>query len=170
MWKNSAWRDGLEQRARGTVQDYLLGPVRNDIVNVNKLAQGLKARFRLSDEAVTKVMKMAPVVIKKEATLSEAQQYKEALEAIGAKVQLEPIQSAPIEEEQGQLQQTEGGPSSLEREPQVIPVKGKTLTRLRRRLRLRRRQGLKWLRAPSVGLNKRRRMNVPNAALSYLNF
>jgi hypothetical protein len=118
-----ALSNGQEERYRIT----FLGPVRNDVVNVNKLAQGLKARFKLSDEAVTRVMKMAPVVIKKEATLSEARQYKEALEAIGAKVQMEPIESAPIEEAQGQLQQTGEGSSSLDREPQVIPVKGKTL-------------------------------------------
>jgi ribosomal protein L32/ribosomal protein L37E len=94
--------------------------------HVNKLVQGLKARFKLSDEAVTKMMKMASVVIKKDATLSEAQRYKEALEAIGAKVQLEPIEEASIEEAEGQPQQTEGAPSSLDREPQVIPVKEKT--------------------------------------------
>ncbi|OGP54644.1 MAG: hypothetical protein A2Y65_03600 [Deltaproteobacteria bacterium RBG_13_52_11] len=111
--------DGQEARYRVT----FLGPVHNDIANVNKLAEGLRDRFKLSVEAITKVMKMAPVVIKKGATLSEAQRYKEALEAIGARVQLEP---EPIEEARGQLQQTEGKPSPLEREPQIIPVKAKT--------------------------------------------
>jgi hypothetical protein len=109
------------QEARYTVT--FLGPAHNDIANVNRLAQGLKDRFKLSDEAVTKVMKMAPVVIKKGATSSEAQRYKEALEAIGARVQLE---QESIEEARGQPQQTEGSPSSLDREPQIIPVKAKT--------------------------------------------
>jgi hypothetical protein len=108
-----------EQEARYKVT--FLGPARNDITNVNKLAEGLKDRFKLSDEAVTKVMRMAPVVIKKDATLAEAQQYKEALEAIGARVQLE-----PIEETIEQLQLTEEDPSSLDREPQIIPVRAKT--------------------------------------------
>jgi hypothetical protein len=108
-----------EQEARYKVT--FLGPARNDITNVNKLAEGLKDRFKLSDEAVTKVMRMAPVVIKKDATLAEAQQYKEALEAIGARVQLE-----PVEETIEQLQLTEEDPSSLDREPQIIPVRAKT--------------------------------------------
>ena len=108
-----------EQEARYRIT--FLGPARNDLANVNKLAEGLKARFKLSDEAVTKVMRMAPVVIKKDATLTEAQQYKGALEAIGARVQVE-----PIEEAREQLQQTEEAPSSLERVPQIIPVKAKT--------------------------------------------
>ena len=108
-----------EQGARYKVT--FLGPARNDLEHVNKLAEGLKDRFKLSDEAVTKVMRMAPVVIKKDATLAEAQQYKGALEAIGAKVQLEPIEEA-IE----QLQLTEEDASSLDREPQIIPVRAKT--------------------------------------------
>jgi len=108
-----------EQGARYKVT--FLGPVQNDIANVNKLAQGLKDRFKLSDEAVTKVMRMAPVVIKKDATLAEAQQYKGVLEAIGARVQLE-----PIEEPREQPQQVEQDASSLDREPQIIPVKAKT--------------------------------------------
>ncbi|MCJ7664804.1 MAG: YIP1 family protein [Desulfobacterales bacterium] len=108
-----------EQEARYKVT--FLGPARNDITNVNKLAEGLKDRFKLSDEAVTKVMRMAPVVIKKDATLAEAQQYKGALEAIGARVQLE-----PIEEAREELQLTQEGASSLDREPQIIPVRAKT--------------------------------------------
>jgi hypothetical protein len=112
--------DGQEARYKVT----FLGPAHNDIANVNRLAQGLKDRFKLSDEAVTKVMKMAPVVIKKGATSSEAQRYKEALEVIGARVQLEP---ESIEEARGQEQQTtEENSSPLDREPQIIPVKAKT--------------------------------------------
>jgi hypothetical protein len=104
-----------------------LGPVQNDIATVNKVAQGLRSRFKLSDEAVTRVMKMASVAIKKEATLSEAQRYKEVLEAIGARVQLEPIDIESAQEAREHVQQTDEGTASLDREPQVIPVKAKEL-------------------------------------------
>jgi hypothetical protein len=116
-----------EQEARYRITFF--GPAQNDLEHVNKLAEGLKARFKLSDEAVTKMMRMAPVVIKKDATLAEAQQYKGALEAIGAKVQVEPVEVEPIElepiEAGAQPQFTEQGPSSLDREPQLIAVKAK---------------------------------------------
>jgi hypothetical protein len=116
-----------EQAARYNITFF--GPVQNDLEHVNKLAEGLKERFKLSDEAVTKMMRMAPVVIKKDATLAEAQQYKGALEAIGAKVQVEPVEVEPIElepiEAGGRSQFTEQGPSALEREPQIIAVKAK---------------------------------------------
>ncbi|HEX9949728.1 MAG TPA: YIP1 family protein [Thermodesulfobacteriota bacterium] len=116
-----------EQAARYTIT--FLGPVRNDLEHVNKLAEGLKERFRLSDEAVTKVMRMAPVAIKKDATLAEAEQYKGALEAIGARVKVEPVEVEPIElepiEAGEQSQFTQEGPSALDRVPQIIAVKGK---------------------------------------------
>jgi hypothetical protein len=116
-----------EQEARYRITFF--GPAQNDLEHVNKLAEGLKARFKLSDEAVTKMMRMAPVVIKQYATLAEAQQYKGALEAIGAKVQVEPVEVEPIElepiEAGAQPQFTEQGPSSLDREPQLIAVKAK---------------------------------------------
>jgi hypothetical protein len=105
-----------------------LGPVQNDLYHVNKLSEGLKKHFKISDEAIAKVMKMAPVVIKKEATLSEAQQYKKALEAIGAKVQLEPIVEASIQEAGAQRQQELQSPSFHDREPQFLPVKEKLAT------------------------------------------
>jgi hypothetical protein len=112
-----------ERAARYSITFF--GPAQNDLEHVNKLAEGLKARFRLSDEAVTKMMRMAPVVIKKDATLAEAQQYKGALEAIGARVQLEPVEVEPREEAGEQPQFTEEGPSPLDREPQIIAVKAK---------------------------------------------
>jgi hypothetical protein len=104
-----------EEEARYRVT--FLGPVHNDLANVSKLAEGLKDRFKLSEEAVTKMMRTAPVAIKKEATLTEAQQYKEVLEAIGAKVQVD-----PIEEVKEEPQQTEESPSSLDGEPQSVSV------------------------------------------------
>jgi hypothetical protein len=113
-----------EQAARYNIT--FLGPVQNDLEHVNKLAEGLKARFRLSDEAITRVMRMAPVIIKKDATLAEAQQYKGAFEAIGARVQLEPLEVEPRGEAGEQPQFAEEGPASLDREPQIIPVRAKT--------------------------------------------
>jgi hypothetical protein len=113
-----------EQAARYNIT--FLGPVQNDLEHVNKLAEGLKARFKLSDEAITRVMRMAPVVIKKDASLAEAQQYKGAFEAIGARVQLQPLEVEPPRETEEQPQFTEEGPASLDREPQIIPVKAKT--------------------------------------------
>ena len=104
-----------EQEARYRV--IFIGPVHNDLANVSKLAEGLKDRFKLSEEAVTKMMRTAPVAIKKEATLAEAQQYKEVLEALGAKVQVDPIEK--VKEEP---QQTEESPSSLDIEPQSVSV------------------------------------------------
>jgi len=131
-----------EQEVRYKVT--FLGPVQNDLPTVNKLAGGLKDRFKLSDEAVTRMMKRAPVAIKAGVTLSEAEKYKKTLEALGAKVQVEPIEAVseepqqtaesppapvPVESEtpQGEGQQaTEGGPVPLDREPEVIPIKAKT--------------------------------------------
>ncbi|MBN1253909.1 MAG: YIP1 family protein [Deltaproteobacteria bacterium] len=129
-----------EQEARYKV--VFLGPVQNDLATVNKLVQGLKDRFKLSAEGITSMMKMAPVAIKTGATLSEAERYKEILETIGAKVQIEPTSEQPQEETQqtekspppmeaGTPQSEEQqapaeGPSSLDREPQVIPVRAKT--------------------------------------------
>jgi hypothetical protein len=112
-----------EQATRYSIT--FLGPVQNDLEHVNRLAEGLKARFKLSDEAVTKVMRLAPVAIKKDATLAEAQQYKGALEAIGARIQIEPVEVASREEEGAQGQGIEQGPSALDREPEIIAVKGK---------------------------------------------
>jgi hypothetical protein len=109
-----------EQEARYKVTFF--GPVHNDIANVNKLVEGLKDRFKLTDEAVTKMMRMAPVAIKSGTTLSEAQRYQEVLEAMGAKVQVEPIEE--VQEEPQQT--TEESTSPIDREPQVIPVKAKT--------------------------------------------
>jgi hypothetical protein len=131
-----------------------LGPVKNDIPTVTKLAGGLKDQFKLSDEAVTRMMKMVPVVIKKGATESEAQKYKQVIEAIGGKVQVEPIEAVPDEPQQTEQTSpppaeaetepqateqippppaeagtgqhaTEEGPTPLDREPQIIPVKAK---------------------------------------------
>jgi hypothetical protein len=124
-WQSETKETALsdEQATRYSVT--FLGPVRNDLEHVNKLAEGLKARFKLSDEAVTKMMRMAPVAIKKDATLAEAQQYKGALEAIGARIQVEPVEVELLQETAEQPPPAEQGSTALNREPQVIAVKGK---------------------------------------------
>jgi hypothetical protein len=128
---------GLSDEQERRYKVTFLGPVQNDLPTVSKLAGGLKERFKLEDEAVTRMMKMAPVVIKKRATVSEAEKYKEILEAIGAKVQIEPVEEAPQEPQQTEQvppqpvaagaegQQTAEGPPPLDRTPQVVPVKAK---------------------------------------------
>jgi hypothetical protein len=129
-----------EQEARYKV--VFLGPVQNDLATVNKVVQGLKDRFKLSEEAITSMMKMAPVAIKTGATLSEAQRYKQVLETFGAKIQVVPIEAvleespqieksppSPVEAETPQSEEQQAvaeSPASLDREPQVIPVKAKT--------------------------------------------
>jgi hypothetical protein len=136
---------GNEEKALSDEQEVrykvtFVGPVQNDLPTVSTLAGGLKDRFKLSDEAVTRMMKMAPVVIKKGATESEAQKYKQLLEAMGAKVQVDPIEEVPEEPQQTAesppsadaetkeevKDEVKGeGPPPLDREPQVIPVKAK---------------------------------------------
>jgi hypothetical protein len=102
-----------------------LGPAQNDLGHVTKLANGLKERFKLSDEVVTKMMRTAPVIIKKGATAAEAERYKAALEAMGARVNVAPARGMP-REGSAPVQDTDEGPVPLDREPQVIPVRAKT--------------------------------------------
>ena len=101
-----------------------LGPAQNDLEHVTKLASGLKERFKLSDEVVTRMMRMAPVIIKKGATGAEAERYKAALDAMGARVAVAPVEVFPLEGSTP-VQHTDEGPSPLDREPQVIAVRGK---------------------------------------------
>ena len=113
--------------SRGAETKYnvtFLGPTQNDLEHVTKLASGLKERFKLSDEVVTRMMRMAPVIIKKGATAAEAERYKAALEAMGARVNVVPAQILP-REESAPVERTDEGPSPLDREPQVIPVRAK---------------------------------------------
>lgn len=108
-----------EQEVRYKV--IFLGPAQNTIEYVNRVAEGLQERFNLSADAVTKMMRLAPVAIKKEVALSEAQRYQGALEAIGAKIKLEPMeQFTEGAEEEGTA------PPSPAREPQIIPLRGRT--------------------------------------------
>ena len=95
-----------------------LGPAQDGFDYVNKLTQNLRERFNLSIEAVARLMKSAPVTVKKEVTLEEAQKYKRALEAIGARVKLEPIADA-----NGEHEEKEKSAVASESGPQVIPLR-----------------------------------------------
>jgi hypothetical protein len=45
----------------------------------------------LSSQAVTKMMRLAPLTVKNGVDLHEAERYKRALEGMGAKVEIEPL-------------------------------------------------------------------------------
>jgi len=76
-----------------------LGPDHRSEESVNRLKEELKNRFQLSDAAVTKMLRLAPVTVKKGLSVSEAARYQEALEAIGASIEVEPVDSASLEVE-----------------------------------------------------------------------
>lgn len=108
-----------------------LGPIKNDLEHVTALAKGLRSRFGLSEEGITQLMRMAPVVIKKGLTQAEAQIYKDALEDIGARVSVEEIaeEGEVVIAEENTVPPQEvpaagGEIPPLEREAQVIPMKG----------------------------------------------
>lgn len=111
---------GEEQEVRYKV--VFLGPAEGGVDSVNKLTAGLRDRFNLSIEAVSRIMRLAPIAVKKEVTLSEGQRYKTAFETIGANVRLEPMEEVkeePHEEESPT-------PSTPEPERKTIPLRGRT--------------------------------------------
>ncbi|RLB05706.1 MAG: hypothetical protein DRG50_06825 [Deltaproteobacteria bacterium] len=67
-----------------------LGPAHNGADYVNKLTEGLMDRFNLPVESVTKMMRWAPITVKKGLTFKEAAKYRVVLESLGAKVKIEP--------------------------------------------------------------------------------
>jgi len=72
-----------------------LGPVHNDDVDyANKLTEGLMDHFNLPIESVTKMMRWAPITVKKGLTFKEAAKYRVVLESVGAQVKLEPMDIA----------------------------------------------------------------------------
>ena len=76
---------------------------------VDKLVKNLKDHCHISAQAVTKMMRLAPITVKNEVDLQEAQRYKRALEGMGAKVEIEPIDGAGA--------QTETADTGEERQP-----------------------------------------------------
>jgi len=99
-----------EQETNYTV--ILVGAAHDDIGSISKVKEGLRERFKLSSEVAEHMVDSAPITVKKQITLPEAQRYREALEGIGAAVRIEPIARAGV---------------TLQQEPQkrrTIPVQG----------------------------------------------
>lgn len=68
-----------------------LGPAQTGEDYVNKLTKGLMAQFNLPIESVNKMMRWAPITVKKGLPFKEAANYRVILESLGAQVKLEPI-------------------------------------------------------------------------------
>ena len=67
-----------------------MGPVIKDFGLVDQLVQNLQNHCNLSAQAVTKMMRLAPITVKNGVDLHEAERYKKALEGMGARVEIEP--------------------------------------------------------------------------------
>jgi hypothetical protein len=66
------------------------GAATKDFGVVGQLTKNLQNQCHLTTQAVTKMMRLAPLTVKKGVELREAQRYQRALEAMGAKVRIEP--------------------------------------------------------------------------------
>jgi len=71
-----------------------MGPTQDDPDHTDKLNQGLMDYFGLSIESVTKMMRWAPITVKKRLTFEEAANYRVVLESLGAHVKLESTNGA----------------------------------------------------------------------------
>jgi hypothetical protein len=68
-----------------------LGPVNNGGEGVNELKERLIDHFKLSIESVSKMIKLAPIEVKRGVSFEEAAKYRVVLESLGAQVRLEPV-------------------------------------------------------------------------------
>jgi ribosomal protein L7/L12 len=71
-----------------------MGAAVKDFGLVDKLAKNLQDHCNISSQVVTKMMRLAPITVKNGIDLQEAERYKRALEGMGAKVSIEPINGA----------------------------------------------------------------------------
>ena len=71
-----------------------MGAAVKDFGVVDKLAKNLQDHCHISSQVVTKMMRLAPITVKNGVNLQEAERYKRALEGMGAKVSIEPIDGA----------------------------------------------------------------------------
>ena len=71
-----------------------MGAAVKDFALVDKLAKNLQDHCNLSTQVVTKMMRLAPITVKNGVDLQEAERYKRALEGMGAKVTIEPMDGA----------------------------------------------------------------------------
>jgi hypothetical protein len=68
-----------------------LGPAFKDFSLVDQLVKNLQDHCNLSMQVVTKMMRLAPLTVKNGVDLREAERYKRALEGMGARVEIEPL-------------------------------------------------------------------------------
>lgn len=68
-----------------------LGPASRDFSLVDQLVKNLQDHCNLSSQVVTKMMRLAPLTVKNCVDLHEAERYKRALEGMGARVEIEPV-------------------------------------------------------------------------------
>lgn len=68
-----------------------MGPAVKDFGLVDQLVQNLQDHCNLSSQVVTKMMRLAPLTVKHGVDLHEAERYKKALEGMGARVEIEPM-------------------------------------------------------------------------------
>jgi cobalamin biosynthesis Co2+ chelatase CbiK len=68
-----------------------MGPAVKDFGLVDQLVRNLQDHCHLSSQVVTKMMRLAPLTVKHDVDLQEAERYKRALEAMGARVEIEPM-------------------------------------------------------------------------------
>ena len=71
-----------------------MGAATKDFGLVDKLVNNLQNHCHLSSQVVTKMMRLAPLTVKNGVDLQEAERYKRALEGMGAKVEIEPVDGA----------------------------------------------------------------------------
>jgi hypothetical protein len=67
------------------------GAANKDFALVNKLVANLQNHCHLTSQAVTKMMRLAPITVKNGVDLQEAERYQRALEGMGARVRIELI-------------------------------------------------------------------------------
>lgn len=68
-----------------------MGPAVKDFGLVDQLVRNLQDHCHLSSQVVTKMMRLAPLTVKHGVDLHEAERYKKALEGMGARVEIEPM-------------------------------------------------------------------------------
>lgn len=68
-----------------------MGPAVKDFGLVDQLVRNLQNHCNLSSRVVTKMMRLAPLTVKHGVDWPEAERYKKALEGMGARVEIEPM-------------------------------------------------------------------------------
>ncbi len=77
-----------------------IGPAVKDFEVVDQLVKNLQNYCHLTQQTVTKMMRLAPLTVKQNLDLVEAERYKRALESMGAKVLIEPMKGFQEEMEE----------------------------------------------------------------------